>query len=105
MHEQLEEDQEDWYFFTPISREYLNEQRPERTAGNRHSGGVKTEWKMHEYLSKEQKDHIIHEIPALAPATTSMQLNEWVLCKIYHNRRSGKKRKTMDHVDEDNDLE
>ncbi|KAL0347886.1 UNVERIFIED_CONTAM: NAC domain-containing protein 2 [Sesamum calycinum] len=34
MHEQLEEDQEDWYFFTPRSRKYLNRQRPERTAGN-----------------------------------------------------------------------
>ncbi|KAL0309122.1 UNVERIFIED_CONTAM: NAC domain-containing protein 2 [Sesamum radiatum] len=34
MHEQLEEDQEDWYFFMPRSRKYLNGQRPERTAGN-----------------------------------------------------------------------
>ncbi|KAK4397409.1 NAC transcription factor 47 [Sesamum angolense] len=25
------EDQEDWYFFTPRSRKYLNRQRPERT--------------------------------------------------------------------------
>ncbi|KAL0430424.1 UNVERIFIED_CONTAM: NAC domain-containing protein 2 [Sesamum radiatum] len=84
MHEQLEEDQEDWYFFTPRNRKYLNRQRSEMTAGNgywtairkdtsvvdyngevigikrvldfyagRHRKGVKTEWKMHEYFSKE----------------------------------------------------
>ncbi|KAL0289699.1 UNVERIFIED_CONTAM: NAC domain-containing protein 35 [Sesamum angustifolium] len=34
MHEQLEEDQEDWYFFMPRSRKYLNGQQPERIAGN-----------------------------------------------------------------------
>ncbi|XP_011086321.1 NAC transcription factor 56-like [Sesamum indicum] len=128
MHEKLEDDQEDWYFFTPRIRRYPNGQRPERTAGDgywkaigkdtpvvendgevigfkrvldfyegRHPGGVKTEWKMHEYLTKEQKDH--------TPASTSMQLNQWVLCKIYKNKRSGKKRKSsMDHVEDDDDF-
>ncbi|KAL0368436.1 UNVERIFIED_CONTAM: NAC domain-containing protein 1 [Sesamum calycinum] len=119
MHEQSEEDQEDWYFFTPRNRKYLNGQRPGRTTGNgywkaiekdtpiveydgevigfkrvsdfyegRHLGGVKTEWKMHEYLTKEQKDHT-------HAGTTSMQLNKWVLCKI--------KRKIIDYADEHED--
>ncbi|KAL0429478.1 UNVERIFIED_CONTAM: NAC domain-containing protein 67 [Sesamum radiatum] len=132
MHQQLEEHQEDWYFFTPRCRKYLNGQRPERTAGDgywkavgkdtpvvenngevigskrvldfyagRHPGGVKTEWKMHEYLTKEQNDCTL-ETPAAG--STSMQLNEWVLCKIYRNRRSAKKRKTTDHVEDDDDF-
>ncbi|KAL0294007.1 UNVERIFIED_CONTAM: NAC domain-containing protein 2 [Sesamum radiatum] len=35
MHEQLEDDQEDWYFFTPRSRRYLNGQRPTTGIGRR----------------------------------------------------------------------
>ncbi|KAI3471599.1 hypothetical protein Pfo_028249 [Paulownia fortunei] len=125
MCEELEKNQESWYFFTPRERKYQNGSRPQRSAGNgywkatgkdkpvvhngdvigykkvldfytgRHHGGDKTEWKMHEYLTKEQKDH--PNIPSTSQ--NPMQLNDCVLCKIYKNRRSGK-RKYEDDADE-----
>ncbi|KAI3471367.1 hypothetical protein Pfo_030731 [Paulownia fortunei] len=125
MCEELEKNQESWYFFTPRERKYQNGSRPQRSAGNgywkatgkdksvvhngdvigykkvldfytgRHPGGDKTEWKMHEYLTKEQKDH--PNIPSTSQ--NPMQLNDCVLCKIYKNRRSGK-RKHEDDADE-----
>ncbi|KAK6164272.1 hypothetical protein DH2020_001136 [Rehmannia glutinosa] len=111
MHEQLEEDQYSWYFFTPRERKYGNGRRPQRSAGNGywkavgkdtpiiHNGvvigykrvldfltgkypkGERTEWKMHEYLTKDQKDQL-HNLPS-----TSAKLNDCVLCKIYKNER------------------
>ncbi|KAK6164270.1 hypothetical protein DH2020_001134 [Rehmannia glutinosa] len=111
MHEQLEEDQNSWYFFTPRERKYGNGRRPQRSAGNGywkavgkdtqiiHNGvvigykksvgfltgkypkGERTEWKMHEYLTKDQKDQL-HNLPS-----TSAKLNDCVLCKIYKNER------------------
>ncbi|KAK6141644.1 hypothetical protein DH2020_024617 [Rehmannia glutinosa] len=117
MHEQLEEDQNSWYFFTPRERKYGNGRRPQRSAGNGywkavgkdtqiiHNGvvigykrvldfltgkypkGERTEWKMHEYLTKDQKDQL-HNLPS-----TSAKLNDCVLCKIYKNERVVNKRK------------
>ncbi|KAK6164454.1 hypothetical protein DH2020_001318 [Rehmannia glutinosa] len=124
MHEQLEEDQNSWYFFTPRERKYGNGRRPQRSAGNGywkavgkdtqiiHNGvvigykrvldfltgkypkGERTEWKMHEYLTKDQKDQLAN-IPS-----TSAKLNDCVLCKIYKNERVVNKRKRDgDHQD------
>ncbi|KAK6164403.1 hypothetical protein DH2020_001267 [Rehmannia glutinosa] len=125
MHEELEEDQNSWYFFTPRERKYGNGRRPKRSAGNGywkavgkdtqiiHNGvvigykrvldfltgkypkGERTEWKMHEYLTKDQKDQL-HNLPS-----TSAKLNDCVLCKIYKNKRVVNKRKR----DGDQDVE
>ncbi|KAL0322514.1 UNVERIFIED_CONTAM: NAC domain-containing protein 35 [Sesamum angustifolium] len=41
MNEQLEKDQEDWYFFMPRNCKYLNGQRPGRMAGNGYWKAIK----------------------------------------------------------------
>ncbi|KAK6141488.1 hypothetical protein DH2020_024766 [Rehmannia glutinosa] len=108
-----------------IQRKYGNGRRPQRSAGNGywkavgkdtqiiHNGvvigykrvldfltgkypkGERTEWKMHEYLTKDQKD----QLPNLP--STSAKLNDCVLCKIYKNERMVNKRKR----DGDQDVE
>ncbi|KAL2466055.1 NAC domain-containing protein [Abeliophyllum distichum] len=107
----------EWYFFTPRERKYANGTRPRRDAGNgywkltgkdktvlfndlpvgykkvldfyegRPPKGIKTDFKMHEY-------RIQQKIEAPSDGTTSqnpMQLDKWVLCKIYRKRRGNRR--------------
>ncbi|KDP29985.1 hypothetical protein JCGZ_18752 [Jatropha curcas] len=108
----------EWYFFTPRNKKYPKGGRPNRRAGNgywkptgidkfipdkenpsgvrksldyyegKQGSGKRTDWKMHEYV-------IIHgkHSPAISNQKEKdhMQLDEWVLCKLYNNKADSKK--------------
>ncbi|KAE8667874.1 hypothetical protein F3Y22_tig00112354pilonHSYRG00052 [Hibiscus syriacus] len=112
---------DEWYFFTRRNRKYPKGGRPDRVTGNGtgfwkltgkakpvlrgqvetvgerttldfysglHSSGQRTEWKMHEYVVKD--DYIK---PKNKPQSC-MMLDDWVLCKIYMNRKWAGKNNT-----------
>ncbi|OMO82494.1 No apical meristem (NAM) protein [Corchorus olitorius] len=103
----------EWYFFTPRDRKYPNGVRPNRAtvsgywkatgtdkaiySGSKYVGvkkalvfykgrppkGIKTDWIMHEYRLSESRKQISKQ-------NGSMRLDDWVLCRIYKKRNSGK---------------
>ncbi|OMO56204.1 No apical meristem (NAM) protein [Corchorus olitorius] len=115
----------EWYFFTPRDKKYPNGSRPRRSAGRegywkatgadrtliyegaevgyrkalvfyngKPSAGKKTNWMMHEFRLKDP--------PALPKSNphnqNNMQLDKWVLCKIY--KKAEKNSKTSADADE-----
>ncbi|KAG8371942.1 hypothetical protein BUALT_Bualt12G0015200 [Buddleja alternifolia] len=60
-------------------------------------GGVRTEWKMQEYVTKEQEDNC----PSSNTSRDIEQLDECVLCKIYKNKKSNRDRRQ--EVDQESD--
>ncbi|XP_021893254.1 NAC domain-containing protein 30-like [Carica papaya] len=106
--------QKEWYFFSPRDRKYRNGDRPNRAAGNGYwkatgadkdiyrnknetwsrralvfyrgkaQRGSKTDWIMHEYYFKENKDKNEITNPSnKKKGGNCMRLDGWVLCKIY----------------------
>nr|AHB32901.1 NAC transcription factor 67 [Triticum aestivum] len=111
----------EWYFFTPRDRKYPNGSRPNRAAGGgywkatgadrpvaragrtvgikkalvfyhgRRSGGVKTDWIMHEYRlagAGAKKDG------------SSLRLDDWVLCRLYNKKNQWEKMQQQRQEDE-----
>ncbi|KAM7279032.1 hypothetical protein ACFE04_006166 [Oxalis oulophora] len=107
----------EWYFFTPRERKYKNGTRPNRAAGDGYwkatgadknvkskdttigfkkslvfykgkpPKGNKTNWIMHEYTLADSRRFNTRK------GTSDMQLDEWVLCKIYEKMEKTKARK------------
>ncbi|MBA0635086.1 hypothetical protein Godav_005258 [Gossypium davidsonii] len=107
--------EKEWYFFTPRERKYTNGSRPARKAGSGYwkatgadkevilkgkkigckktlvfyegkpPRGSKTNWTMHEYVSSEAPVRVRH-------GKEDMKLDNWVLCRLYKNRREGKQK-------------
>ncbi|MFQ6657086.1 hypothetical protein Gotur_026901 [Gossypium turneri] len=107
--------EKEWYFFTPRERKYTNGSRPARKAGNGYwkatgadkeiilkgkkigckktlvfyegkpPRGFKTNWTMHEYVSSEAPVRVRH-------GKEDMKLDNWVLCRLYKNRREAKQK-------------
>lgn len=103
----------EWYFFTPRDRKYPNGVRPNRAtvsgywkatgtdkaiySASKYVGvkkalvfyegrppkGIKTDWIMHEYRMTEVKGQA-------KKRSGSMRLDDWVLCRIYKKRATGK---------------
>lgn len=103
----------EWYFFSPRDRKYPNGVRPNRAAvsgywkatgtdkaihsGSKYVGvkkalvfyegrppkGIKTDWIMHEYRLSDSR---------ILPnkQNGSMRLDDWVLCRIYKKKNTGK---------------
>ncbi|XVF23984.1 hypothetical protein REPUB_Repub13aG0087200 [Reevesia pubescens] len=104
----------EWYFFTPRDRKYRNGKRPDRAAGDgfwkatgadkpvmwkgnlvglkktlvfyrgKPPKGKKTNWIMHEY--------VLSNPPAIERTSNGddMQLDKWVLCRIYKKEKEAK---------------
>ncbi|TYJ16378.1 hypothetical protein E1A91_A10G248300v1 [Gossypium mustelinum] len=117
--------EKEWYFFTPRERKYTNGSRPARKAGNgywkatgadkavilkgRKIGckktlvfyegkpprGFKTNWAMHEYVLSDAPVRVRH-------GKEDMKLDNWVLCRLYKNRREAKQKQII--PEEGNDL-
>lgn len=111
--EKAEFGENEWYFFTPRDRKYPNGVRPNRAAvsgywkatgtdkaiysGSKYVGikkalvfykgrppkGIKTDWIMHEYRLNESRSQPNKQLG-------SMRLDDWVLCRIYKKKNSGK---------------
>ncbi|MQM02904.1 hypothetical protein Taro_035680 [Colocasia esculenta] len=111
--------EEEWYFFSPRDRKYPNGARPNRATASgywkatgtdkaiysksqyvgvkkalvfyrgRPPKGTKTDWIMHEYRLAGR--------PASGPpakqanGSSSMRLDDWVLCRIYQKKKSQKR--------------
>ncbi|KAL1080183.1 hypothetical protein V6Z11_D10G274100 [Gossypium hirsutum] len=118
--------EKEWYFFTPRERKYTNGSRPARKAGNGYwkatgadkevilkgkkigckktlvfyegkpPRGFKTNWTMHEYVSSEAPVRVRH-------GKEDMKLDNWVLCRLYKNRREAKQKHRIPQ--EENGLE
>ncbi|EOY01869.1 hypothetical protein QUC31_013562 [Theobroma cacao] len=103
----------EWYFFSPRDRKYPNGVRPNRAtvsgywkatgtdkaiySGSKYVGvkkalvfykgrppkGIKTDWIMHEYRLSDSRKQISKQ-------NGSMRLDDWVLCRIYKKKHSGK---------------
>ncbi|CAB4286725.1 unnamed protein product [Prunus armeniaca] len=76
-----------------VNNEVIGQKRTLDFYAGKHGEGVKTEWKMHEYVLSENiapsNDH---------KANGDMKLNDCVLCKIYKNKRV-KKNKNKEIAD------
>ncbi|KAE8705723.1 ONAC010 protein [Hibiscus syriacus] len=116
--------EKEWYFFTPRDKKYRNGTRPNRAADNgywkatgadkgvrsddkiigyrkalvfyegRPPKGTKTSWIMHEYRVNDPPS------PSKERAGYILQLDDWVLCRIY--KKQEKPRKTQAKDDETN---
>ncbi|GAV57303.1 NAM domain-containing protein, partial [Cephalotus follicularis] len=114
----------EWYFLTSRKKKYPNGKRPNRRASNgywkaigidkdikngnqiighkrsldfnegKHLCGKRTEWKMHEYRLDENSLP-----PTSQRSRDSVQLDDWVLCKIY---KKGDKKKNDNNEDAEN---
>ncbi|XP_050211273.1 NAC transcription factor 32-like [Mercurialis annua] len=108
--------EKEWYFFSPRTKKYPNGERPDRSAGNgfwKASGAQKPisnslgfKMKLDYYenknqiLTKKRKDTVdyrkttwkMHEYTFKHPHQdrTNMQLDEYVLCKIYNSKKAKK---------------
>ncbi|KAH7570073.1 hypothetical protein JRO89_XS05G0040600 [Xanthoceras sorbifolium] len=111
--EKAEFGENEWYFFTPRDRKYPNGIRPNRAtvsgywkatgtdkaiySGSKYVGtkkalvfykgkppkGIKTDWIMHEYRLSDSRRQVNKQ-------DKSMRLDDWVLCRIYKKRQTGK---------------
>ncbi|XP_057949847.1 NAC domain-containing protein 2 [Malania oleifera] len=123
--EKAEFGENEWYFFTPRDRKYPNGARPNRAtvsgywkatgtdkaihSGSKYVGvkkalvfykgrppkGVKTDWIMHEYRLSDSRARPNKQ-------NGSMRLDDWVLCRIYKKKHTGK---TMEHKEEDSNAQ
>ncbi|KAL3841257.1 hypothetical protein ACJIZ3_025848 [Penstemon smallii] len=128
--QQFDKDQKEWYFFTPRERKYPGGERPSRSAGDgywkptgketmiedngaevgskkvldffhgKQPRGTKTNWKMHEYVLKDDNKFDRSHNPTTSQ--NRMELNKWVLCKIYEIKRE-KKKKIVDEAGAEDD--
>ncbi|KAA3481880.1 NAC domain protein NAC77 [Gossypium australe] len=117
----------EWYFFTPRERKYTNGSRPARKAGNGYwkatgadkevilngkkigckktlvfyegkpPRGFKTNWAMHEYILSDNAPVRVRH------GKEDMKLDNWVLCRLYKNRREEKQKRRI--TQEGNGLE
>nr|UBT01644.1 NAC transcription factor 40 [Litchi chinensis] len=111
--EKAEFGEKEWYFFSPRDRKYPNGIRPNRAtvsgywkatgtdkaiySGSKYVGvkkslvfyrgkppkGIKTDWIMHEYRLNDSRKQVNKQVK-------SMRLDDWVLCRIYRKKQTGK---------------